>query len=287
MADPAVPAAKPAAAPPQPSQMTVAVTDMLRQHLGGPPDAERLEMALRMLAKWRAALVANTLVQKSGQKVLSGPFKGMDYSVPASEGARAARLLGAYEASLAPVIEAAVARRYKQIIDVGCAEGYYAIGMALRLPRARVWARDASEAAQELCREHARRNGVGDRVDVGGLMGPQDFDWCRRKHTLVICDIEGAEDALMDPVTAPGLAVADILVECHDLMRPGLSDRIAARFAASHKITRIGRALAPDALPDWMESLSDMDRLIALWEWRGGPTPWLWMQANRERAGDE
>jgi len=23
-----------------------------------------------------------------------------------------------------------------------------------------------------------------------------------------------------------------------------------------------------------------MDRLMALWEWRIGPTPWLWMQAR-------
>ena len=51
------------------------------------------------------------------------------------------------------------------------------------------------------------------------------------------------------------------------------------RFKASHHITRIGRQI--DArLPDWMEELSDLDRLIALWEWRSGPTPWLWMQAK-------
>ncbi len=280
MADPAASATYRAATGPLPSDMTVAVTNLLLRQLAGRPDSANLEMALRILAKWRSTLVANTLVQKAGQKVLSGPFKGMDYSVPASEGAKAARLMGSYEASLAPVIEAAVATGYKQIIDIGCAEGYYAVGMALRLPRARVMARDASEAAQELCREHARRNGVADRVDVGGLAGPQDFDWCKRRRTLVICDIEGAEDALLDPVTAPGLAVADILVECHDLLHPGLSDRIAARFDASHNITRFGRGLAPQALPDWMEAFSDMDRLIALWEWRAGPTPWLWMKAK-------
>lgn len=268
------------------SEMTLAVTKLLQDHLSGPPEAAKLEMALRMLAKWRSVLVANTLVHRSGHKVLSGPFKGMDYSVAASEGAKAARLLGSYEITLAPVIETAVSRRYKQIIDVGCAEGYYAVGMALRLPRAKVWARDASPAAQDLCREHARRNGVSDRVDVGGLMEPQDFDWCKRKRTLVICDIEGGEETLLDPALAPGLVVADILVECHDAMVPGLTDRIAARFAKTHKVARIGRSLAPDALPEWMETLSDMDRLIALWEWRGGPTPWLWMQANRESEPD-
>ena len=32
------------------------------------------------------------------------------------------------------------------------------------------------------------------------------------------------------------------------------------------------------ALPDWMAEMSDLDRLLALWEWRTGPTPWLWME---------
>ena len=52
-----------------------------------------------------------------------------------------------------------------------------------------------------------------------------------------------------------------------------------ARFAATHRITQIDRKLDDAALPDWMEELSDLDRLLALWEWRGGPTPWLWLEA--------
>jgi isocitrate dehydrogenase len=53
---------------------------------------------------------------------------------------------------------------------------------------------------------------------------------------LILCDIEGAEDSLLDPVAAPALAHADILVEAHDGMRPGLSARLAERFAHMTKI---------------------------------------------------
>jgi hypothetical protein len=35
-----------------------------------------------------------------------------------------------------------------------------------------------------------------------------------------------------------------------------------------------------------MDTLSDFDRLIALWEWRIGPTPWLWM-TRKGKAGDK
>lgn len=260
-----------------PSSLTLAATTGLRRLAERDPDPATLQAALRHLAKWRSVLVANTLLARLGPRVQSGPFQGMDYSVEAAEGARAARLLGIYEASLAPVIEEIVARGYEQVVDVGSAEGYYAVGLALRMPAARILARDASPAAQELCRSLAALNGVADRVQVGGLMEHGDFDLCHAAPTVVICDIEGAEDDLLDPVRAPGLTRADILVECHDGRVPGLSQRIADRFAATHQVRRIGRKVQDAALPGFTEDWSDMDRLIALWEWRAGPTPWLWM----------
>jgi hypothetical protein len=261
-----------------PSLHTLAVTEAVRGLLQGPPDAARLEQALRQLAKWRAGLVANTLVKRSGSRVMSGPFKGMDYAVRAAEGSQAARLLGCYEASLAPVIEAIVAGGYRLIIDIGAAEGYYAVGLALRMPEARVWARDADPRAQALCRRLAEVNAVADRVEIGGRMGPGDFGICAAQKTLVLCDIEGGEAELLDPARAEGLLAADLLVETHEGFRPGICAAIAARFRDSHHVQMIGRQLVDPGLPDWMERFSDLDRLLALWEWRTGPTPWLWMQ---------
>ena len=259
------------------SPLTISATAALQRLLDGPPDAARLEQAFRHLAKWRSELISNTLAERSGTKVLSGPFKGMEYPVRASEGSRSARLLGAYEAGLAPVIEEIVTKAYPVVIDVGSAEGYYAVGLARRLPKARVLARDANPRAQALCAALAAANGVADRVEIGGLMAHADFDLCSAHKTLVVCDIEGAEAELLDPARAPGLRAADILVEAHDCMHHGLSHTLVERFKATHRIRVIGRHLDDSGLPDWMEALSDLDRLVALWEWRSGPTPWLWM----------
>lgn len=263
----------------EPSGLTRSATEGLRRIMDGPPSAERLAAALRHLAKWRSALLDATLAQRSGTTVLTGPFAGMAYPVRAAEGARAARILGAYEASLAPVIETIIARAPPLVIDIGCAEGYYAVGLARRMPGTRVLARDASEPAQALCRALAAANGLGDRVEVGGLFAPADLAICAGTRAAVIIDIEGAEEELLlAPEAAPALRTADILVEVHEGMRPGLLARIEARFDASHRITRLGRSLAPQALPDWAEGLSDLDRLLLLWEWRASPTPWLWME---------
>ena len=258
-----------------PSPLTLAATKGLRRIADQDPDPAHLAAALRHLAKWRAELVANTIAGRMGPTIGAGPFKGMAYGVRAAEGSRAARLLGVYEACLAPVIEAIIAREYPLVIDIGSAEGYYAVGLARRMPLARVLARDENPQAQDLCRALATQNGVQDRVQVGGIFSHADFAICTSEACVIICDIEGAEDTLLDPALAPGLTSADILVECHDAFHPGLTARLAARFSATHHVTRIDRALAP--LPDWMEDWSDLDRLLALWEWRAGPTPWLWM----------
>ena len=270
--------AHPPASSQAPSPLTIAATETLRRIAAAPADPDQLAAALRHLAKWRSEIIANTLVNRSGTVVLSGPFKGMDYGVRASEGSRAARLVGAYEASLAPVIEEIIARAYDLVVDVGSAEGYYAVGLARRMPGARVLARDANPKAQALCAALATLNGVAARVEIGGVMDHSDFDICKAARTVVICDIEGAEAGLLDPARAPGLLSADILVEAHDCITPGLTKLIADRFAPTHDVQIIGRKLDDSGLPAWMESLSDLDRLIALWEWRAGPTPWLWMK---------
>lgn len=263
-----------------PSPFTIAATEALRKIASQEPDIAHLSAALRHLAKWRAELVTNTIVSRAGTVVQSGPFNGMDYALRATEGSGSARLLGAYEASLVPIIETIIARAYPLVIDIGSAEGYYAVGLARRMQGSRILARDENPAAQDRCRRLAALNGVADRVEIGGRMDHADFAVCLTQPTLILCDIEGAEATLLDPDAAPGLRQADILVECHDVMQPGLTDLLAQRFAATHSVTRIDRQIDAAALPAWMEEWPDLDRLIALWEWRGGPTPWLWMQAK-------
>ena len=251
-----------------PSPFAIATTDTLRQLAAQQPDNAHLAATLRHLAKWRADLIFRTLAVRSGTQVLSGPFHGMAYALRASEGSGAARLLGVYEASLTPIIELIIQRAYPTVVDIGCAEGYYAVGLARRMPGSRIIARDQSTKAQDLCRQLAALNGVADRVEIGGRMDHADFDLCTAQKTLILCDIEGGEADFLDPTAAPGLIRADILVECHDVVRADLTDLLTRRFLPTHHVARIDRQLTA-TLPDWMEELSDLDRL-RIWANRRG-----------------
>ena len=77
-------------------------------------------------------------------RVQSGPFKGI-MIIPQymwGDGDTAAKLLGVYEDELHDFIESAIAQKPDIVINVGCAEGYYSIGLASRLPTTTVTAVD-------------------------------------------------------------------------------------------------------------------------------------------------
>jgi hypothetical protein len=251
-----------------------------------PSEIEQLNNALRYLSKWRSSLIQNTLLQKQGTIVGSGPLQGLDFLKSSAEGCHVAKLLGCYEQPLQPFIEQAIAARYPLILNIGCAEGYYAVGMARRMPATKVLAFDLNATAQQVCGGLAAKNGVSDRITIGALFRPEDFANYAGQGALVFCDIEGAERDLLDPALAPALRDMDMIVESHECLVPGVTALLQQRFAASHEITLVEdngqRQL--QAMPAWFNALSHLDQLLAVWEWRSGATPWLVMKARHGRA---
>lgn len=256
------------------------IEDLIRERLAAQPKLGRadLEWLLRLLAKWRHQLIANTLIARDGPAVQAGPFAGMVLGPGSAEGCHAPRLLGCYEHELHGEIERLIARGFRTVLNIGCAEGYYAIGLARRMPAAQVFAHDANPAAQAMCRTLAEANGVAARIAIGGLFRGEDFERFADTDTLLVLDIEGGEDALLDPAAFPALRRMTILVECHETPGARMAARIAERFAPSHRVRRINHALAAPDLPDWLAGLGHLDRLLATWEWRSIPTPWLVME---------
>jgi hypothetical protein len=100
----------------------------------------------------------------------------------------------------------------------------------------------------------------------------------------VLCDVEGEEQQLLDPLTVPSLRTALVLVETHDFIRPGITEELRRRFAPTHEIQCLwqtsrsradfpfrspGTCLLPKSYLDWAVS-----------EWRLTRMCWLWMKPN-------
>lgn len=241
-----------------------------------------LNNALRLLSKWRSVLIQNTLLQQNGTVVMQGPLQGLDFLPQSAEGCHIAKLLGCYEQPLQPFIEEAINAQYPIILNIGCAEGYYAVGMARRMPNTKVLAFDLNPTAQTTCAELAAKNGVVDRLQVGALFKPEDFAAYAGQRVLVLCDIEGAEGELLNPQAAPAMAGMDMIVESHECLKPGITQALIERFKATHHITCVtddGQRQLKSP-PAWFVNLAHLDQLLATWEWRSGPTPWLVMRAK-------
>lgn len=252
----------------------------LKQRLGGwrdAPDNAELNEVLRRLGRWRSRLLANTYVAKQGATIFQGPFAGMTYLTEASEGCLVPRLLGVYESELHPHLLAFAEAGLDCVIDVGCAEGYYAVGLARMMPGVQVHAHDIDAAARTACAELAALNGVSDRVTIGGEFAPDGFQAFAGRRVLVMVDAEGAEVDILQPALSPALATMNIIVETHDIYRAGAMATLIERFSPTHDIVRVDQQAKAYAMPDWLAALPHLDQLLAAWEWRAAPTPWLVM----------
>lgn len=265
--------------------VTQEASGYVRQIIGAwpaQPDQHALNDLLRLLGRWRSLMLASTYISmEGGARIWGGPFAGMDYVRKATEGGLIARLLGTYESELHPHLAAFAAEGVDCVIDVGCAEGYYAVGLARMMPSVDVHAYDIDPKARAACADLAARNGVAERVTVGSEFRADGFEAFAGRRVLVMIDIEGAEVALLRPDLSPSLAQMSLIVETHDGIRPGAMAAMRERFAPTHDIVEV--KTGPKILegPPWLLDYNHLDQLLAVWEWRATPTPWLIMRPKR------
>jgi hypothetical protein len=214
-------------------------------------------------------------------KVAGGPFAGMNYLPSAAGSELCPKLLGTYEMELWPAIRQALANPYDLVVDAGAAEGYYAVGLAMRIPSARVVSFEINEWARQLQSELAARNGVSSRLEIRGQCTPKELNTaladCRR--ALLVCDVEGAEMELLDPQAVANVAKADILVELHDGHRAFVSRHIRQRFKDRRIEEFRRRNRQMEDFPVGVQ-LDEKDKLAAMWENRPLRQNWFWMAAN-------
>ena len=264
-------------------QQTLAeIEQVVRSRKDSP--AQALGDITDLILRYRTSILAAMVVQSCGAVVQSGPFAGMNYVQTSACGPLLPKLLGCYEAELHGVIAEIVRRRYQTIVNIGCGEGYYAVGLARLLPQARVHAYEINLAGQRLCRELAGLNNVADRVIVHGLCDTAQLQKLAGQGVLVWCDCEGGEGQFLDPRNVPVVSRSDIVVELHQEFDATIADTLNHRFHTTHLIQHI----APGGR-DWsqfgvLHNWKHLDQLLAMWEGRAGPTPWAWMTVRSPAA---
>lgn len=200
-----------------------------------------LQKYLINVAKYAVAERAEFLFRKEfpDNRIAAGPFKGM--LLPGAAHQRGSKLIpkfiGTYEAELNPVTELIIASNPPVIVDVGCAEGYYAVGFALRCPDSRIIAYDLDSNARAACSEVAEANRVEKRVQIESECTPRSLiELNLPAGSVIMSDCEGYELELFTPEVVKALKHSQVFIEVHDLYNPSISETLKQRFAATHHL---------------------------------------------------
>lgn len=237
-----------------------------------------LREAVRWTLRPRRRFLLGRLRALAADRVMSGPFAGMRLAVPPA----AQELLGAYERELHDIVCFLAREPNEHVVNIGARYGYYAVGLARLMPTARVTAFESDDEARAQLAATIALNGVAGRVAVRGICEPPDLAAVLEPtdDVLVVCDIDGGEEWLLDPRLVPALARATMLVECHTYGALRTEPLVTMRFLATHAVQRVAveeRVLAhlPAGVGEPWRSRMPRTLEALMQEHRAMPQSWL------------
>ncbi len=234
-------------------------------------------------ASWaRRTELTSLIYKRTGGKVYQGPFKDMQilHKFSWGDGDCASKLLGLYECELFDSIETVINDQPDMILNIGCAEGYYGIGLAKRTGVTTVLF-DINETAINIARENAQVNGVN-RIMFSTACAIEQYRvfLINPRNPFIFMDCEGAEEEILDLEKIPELEKTTIMVESHDCNRPGLTLKLIDRFSSTHQINVIKQGNKNPYL-EIIDDLDDYDKMLLCVEARPSTMYWLHMTPKK------
>ena len=249
------------------------------------PSRARLEqwrsrtLQKRYLQQVGVGELSRQFLQKYGLNVRYGPFAGMTYTgEAAADRIIIPKLLGSFEEELHSIWNSVLDQSsYQTIIDIGCAEGYYSTGFALRT-KAQLVAFDVEPRELSFAQDMVKRNGVSGRVRFAGWCTREKLVQEARGRTLILSDCEGYECKLFTPEVTGQLKHSDVMIELHgeaqELLPPVLAE--------SHDVELISTTPRDPAQFAELEEFGPRLAALALCEHRDPAQQWLWAEARRQ-----
>jgi len=200
-------------------------------------DAIRKRIIFYRQFNQETAKFKNVVFKNDIPYVIAGPFTGMKYINETVWGPIVPKWLGSYEAEISTWIMQIIDKQPAVIVDIGAAEGYYAVGLALKCPEAKVYAFEVDSISRRQLRRLAKLNGVSDHLVLKGWFNPADSAlYSNHRRTVAIVDIEGAEYELLDFERWPTLASWQFIVELHPWATSADPEAITRKWSKTHVV---------------------------------------------------
>lgn len=240
-----------------------------------------LAVMLQRSIAMRRLQLNQAIYQRLNGVVRYGPLAGFGLIEESSWGNdKAAKLLGFYEQELMARMVPAMGPR-TLFIDIGAADGFYAVGMLHAGLAQRCIAFELTEQGRAVIRATAERLGHAERIQIEGACDEtsllQALHGLDRRQMVMLCDAEGAEfDILSDAVLA-SLSGASLFIEIHDHSADGPAryQALKARAARWFCLTEIHKAGRNPYHYAELKDLDDTDHWLVCSEGRDPDQKWL------------
>ncbi len=189
-------------------------------------------------------------VGENGLTIKRGPFAGLKFPKRSLGHTNylASKLAGVYEP---PVVEFLVeqAPAHEHFVDLGSGDGFFLTGIGMKNPDIELIGYEINRHERELAREISAENSVA--FEARECADHEELKKLPANNLLLLCDLEGLEEDLLDPIAVPQLTQATMAVETHVQFRPNVIQVLRDRFEESHEVTVIPAERAnPADLPE-------------------------------------
>ena len=226
--------------------------------------------------------VLNKIILEHGHQVAYGTFKGMKLSKNTywSKNDIITHILGVYEKHvLKKIIEFSKKGNYP-FIDIGAADGYFAIGMAFSETFKKISAFEIDEEGRWSLNRNIQNNLCKDKVvvDIEANFETLKDIVDKNKSAVILIDIEGSEFDLLDDNLLQLLSNCYIVCELHPTLSANgfeKQDMLINNAKAFFDVSIIQReSYCPNKFSE-LNEFTDEERLIAFGEGRENNMNWL------------
>ncbi len=227
-----------------------------------------------------------------GREIAFGPFKGMILSPNSwwSQKNMTAQILGTYESHIMEELEKR-RQKYRSFIDIGAADGYYAVGCIYSGFSERCFAFEISPKGRKTIYENAKINGCEEKVTILAEANYDDITDIvgNNSESLVLIDIEGSEFDFLSDKLLQVLKKSTIICELHPFLVNNGEEKLSCLLGRCHKyfdVTFLKRKAFEIPLTDDLDHLPDDIRLLAFSEGRRTSMQWILLEPKGMHAKD-
>ena len=212
-----------------------------------------------------------------------GLFAGMQISPVAwwDQTDLASKILGFYELEVLNVLSQVDRSRYRYFVDLGAADGYYAIGAMRAGVFQKTFCFEMSGRGREVIRANAALNNVSESVAVFGYADQRFYESLpevQLSATVILIDIEGGEFDLLTDELLFRLKDSMLVIELHEFMVDDGSAKLKRLVDKLEKIYKLKWLTTGARDLSGFESLNvlnDTDRWLLCSESRAQRMKWV------------